>query len=334
MRLEYAGACYHVINRGNYRHSIFEGEGAAEAFERCLGETCERYGWRIHAFVIMRNHFHLAVETRSPSLSEGMKHLQGTWANRFNRYRGQTGRPFQGRYKALHVEPGHALAQVAHYIHLNPVRAKILPVGQLAEFRWSSFRWLLRKDRPRWLVADTVLAEAGNLMDSAAGWRRYRDYLAVLVELSPREREAKFGRLSEGWAVGTRAFRQELIRDLREQEGELTQAARPGEGEGDRQAFREEIWLERLEAAAGAAGVDLRNLGPRKSAPEKVLLAAVMKATSDVSNRWLSERLQMGTPASASQFVRRFHLDGGCDNMRYRRAMEQTRGAPAQPAPP
>jgi len=126
LRLEYAGACYHVINRGNYRRDLFAGKGAAESFQRCLFEAAARFGWRLHAFVIMRNHFHLAIETPEPNLSEGMQWLQATWAARFNRFHGETGRPFQGRYKALHVEPGHALAQVAHYIHLNPVRAKIV----------------------------------------------------------------------------------------------------------------------------------------------------------------------------------------------------------------
>ena len=109
-------------------------KGAAEAFERCLFEACAKCGWRLHAFVIMRNHFHLALETPEPNLSVGMKWLQGTWAARFNRYRGEVGRPFQGRFKALHVEPAHALAQVAHYIHLNPVRAKVVEADRLAEF--------------------------------------------------------------------------------------------------------------------------------------------------------------------------------------------------------
>jgi len=123
-RLEYPGACYHVINRGNYRRDVFGGEGAAAAFERVLFEACERFGWRLHAYVVMRNHFHLALETPDPNLSMGMKWLQGTWVSRYNRLRGLIGRPFQGRFKALHVQPGHSLAQVAHYIHLNPVRAR------------------------------------------------------------------------------------------------------------------------------------------------------------------------------------------------------------------
>jgi REP element-mobilizing transposase RayT len=103
LRLEFPDACYHVINRGNYRRDLFAGKGSAEAFERTLFEACARFGWRLHAFIIMRNHFHLAVETPEPNLSDGMKWLQGTWAMRFNRFRGEVGRPFQGRYKAIHV---------------------------------------------------------------------------------------------------------------------------------------------------------------------------------------------------------------------------------------
>jgi len=63
LRVEFAGACYHVINRGNYRRDLFAPKGAAESFEKCLFEAARSFGWRIHAFVIMRNHFHLAVET-------------------------------------------------------------------------------------------------------------------------------------------------------------------------------------------------------------------------------------------------------------------------------
>lgn len=88
--------------------------------------------------MVICNHYHLALETPEPNLSDGMQWLQGTWAARFNRFRGEVGRPFQGRAKAPHVEPGHALVQVAHYIHLNPVRAKAVTAEKLLEISWSS----------------------------------------------------------------------------------------------------------------------------------------------------------------------------------------------------
>ncbi len=89
LRLEFAGACYHVINRGNYRRTLFAESGAGESFELTLEATAVRFRWRVHAYAIMRNHFHLAVELTEPNLSEGMRWLQGTWVRRYNRYRKQ-----------------------------------------------------------------------------------------------------------------------------------------------------------------------------------------------------------------------------------------------------
>lgn len=308
LRLEFPGACYHVINRGNYRRNVFAPKGAAEAFVRCLSETAERYCWRVHAFVVMRNHFHLAVETPEPNLSQGMKWLQGTWAMRLNRYWGEMGRPFQGRYKALHVEPGDAFVQVCHYIHLNPVRARVLSVGQVFEYPQSSLAWFLRKDRPKWLVAATVLVGSGGLVDSPTGWRKYREYLEFLAEEDLKLRDERFGRMSRGWMLGSQDFKRVLQQDLVGQGAELEKLQLLGIGPVSE--VREEQWERKLQRAAKNLQIDLQQLPRNKSAPDKVRLAALMKAGTAVSNRWLAERLLMGQPASVSQFVRRFRLQG------------------------
>ena len=78
LRIQFEGAIYHVINRGNYRQDVFGSVGAAQAFETTLAETCELFDWQVHAYVIMRNHFHLAVETARANLTEGMHWLTGT----------------------------------------------------------------------------------------------------------------------------------------------------------------------------------------------------------------------------------------------------------------
>lgn len=85
-RIEYAGAIYHVISRGNYRKDLFTQGKNGVAFEESLFEAVERCGWKLYAYVIMSNHYHLAVETPSPNLVAGMKWLQGTFATRFNRW--------------------------------------------------------------------------------------------------------------------------------------------------------------------------------------------------------------------------------------------------------
>lgn len=186
VRLEYPGAIYHVINRGNYRSWIFREEGAKRAFQSCLFEACGRSGWVVHAYVVMGNHFHLPVETPQGNLVSGMQWLQSTFANRFNKLRGERGHLFQGRYKALLVEEGDALAQVCHYIHLNPVRAGLVTAAALGEYRYSSYWYLPQpKERPAFLDFAAVLSGAGGLPDSSAGWQSYHRYLSWQAEEGP-----------------------------------------------------------------------------------------------------------------------------------------------------
>jgi len=311
LRIEFAGACYHVINRGNYRRSLFAERGAAAAFERTLDEAARRFGWRIHAYEVMRNHFHLATETPEPNLSEGMKWLQGTWVRRYNGFRRLVGRPFQGRFRGILVEPGEAFGQVCHYIHLNAVRAGVVPAERVLEYPWSSLPKFSRRGRPSWLAPETVLRQAGGLADTAAGWRKYRDYLVWLATDDAARRDLAAARLSRGWWIGSEAFRQAMRQEAL-QRGMAIDLERFGGLEPEAvEAERQAVWEEQLAGLAQAARVDLQRLPARKSAPEKVLLAAALKRTSSVSNRWLADRLGMGQPASASQFVRRGELDPG-----------------------
>ena len=82
-RVEYAGAVYHVMCRGNRQESVFRDSHDNEVFLDTLGESCVRCGWRVHAFCLMGNHYHLLLETPEPNLVTGMQWLQGTYAKRF-----------------------------------------------------------------------------------------------------------------------------------------------------------------------------------------------------------------------------------------------------------
>ena len=106
-RLEFAGAIYHVISRGNCRKELFD-EGSAKLFEKTLFEVCRKCEWFLHAYVIMNNHYYLAVETPEGNLVEGMRWLQGTFGIRFNALRDERGHVFQSRYKSLVIEGGEA----------------------------------------------------------------------------------------------------------------------------------------------------------------------------------------------------------------------------------
>lgn len=299
LRLEFPGACYHVINRGNYRSDIFRTEGAKKAFERCLFEACAKSGWLLHAFVLMRNHYHLAVETPLGNLVLGMQWLQATFANRFNRFRREQGHLFQGRYKALLVEEGEPLGLVGHYIHLNPVRAGILPVERLEEYRYSSYWYLRRpKSRPVWMRPDLVLAQAGGLSDTAAGWASYRDYLAWQAAEGPAGRSKAYVSLSKGWALGSTGFKADLIRDHA-----VAALARAWEDRGASE-IREQAWEELCRLALQALGRNETELAiGARSARWKVALAMFLKERTQASNPWLARRLYFGRAQYVSRLV-------------------------------
>src|ERR1700684_3899099 len=128
LRMEYEGAIYHVMNRGNRREDIFRDEADRKRFLETLGEACGKTQWQIHAYCLMRNHFHLVVETPQANLVAGMQWFLGTYTARFNRRHKLFGHLFSGRYKSLIVDGsgGGYLKTVCDYVHLNPVRAKLL----------------------------------------------------------------------------------------------------------------------------------------------------------------------------------------------------------------
>ncbi len=297
LRLEFPGAIYHVLNRGNYRTFVFKSAGAKQAFEDCLFAACERSGWRLHAYVIMGNHYHLAVETPQGNLVAGMQWLQSTFANRFNKLRGEHGHLFQGRYKSLLVEEGEALGMLCHYLHLNPVRAGLMPAIRLGAYRYSSYWYLDQpKLRPACLHPETALIEAGALADSPSGWRAYADYLAWQAEAGPAGKSKAYVSMSKGWALGGKGFKQALLQD------QIVAAdTRAWESEGVREV-RSAQWqavLDRLRQHLPAKETQ----DQRKSAAWKVKLAAQMKSSTDASNGWLADQLGMGSAVYLSKHV-------------------------------
>jgi len=302
LRLEFPGACYHVINRGNYRRDVFETDGAKAAFVACLFAACVRSNWLLHAFVVMRNHFHLAVTTPQGNLSVGMHWLLSTFGNRFNRFRNERGHLFQGRFKSILVEEQDALAQVCHYIHLNPVRAGILPVSRLREYRHGSYPLLWQpRMRPRFLQLHDALAGAGELPDSLPGWRCYERYLDWQDREGPAGRSEAYVNLSRGWALGGADFKSNLLRDHA-----VAAEARAWEAVGVRE-IRELRWHAALAKALAIAGKGPDEIiSSPKSATWKLAIALCLKRHTQASNGWLSRHLNLGHAACCSSYLARF----------------------------
>ena len=286
-----------MINRGNYRQPVFGSVGAAQAFETALWETVKRYGWRVHGYVLMTNHYHLALETPQPNLVMGMHRLQSAFSTRFNRFRSERGHLFQGRYQALPVEDATALSAVVDYIHLNPLRAGIVEVGQLTGFRWSSLRRFVRGDRPEGLTGDLVMTRWG-LADDKAGWTTYLSRLQELATDEAEQAKLGFGEMCKGWAIGTEGWRRAVAKSLNER-------SLVGLVQAEARAMREDGWHAVLEDGlreTTKTRADLGVLNPRqRDEPWRFQLALKLRE-SGASHGWIAQVL--GYPSANSLRVR------------------------------
>ncbi len=173
VRVEYPGAMYHVMSRGDRREDIFLDDVDRQDFLKTLAEVCQKTGFQVHAYCLMRNHYHLVVETPNANLVAGMAWLQSTYTIRLNHRHKLFGHVFSGRYKAQLVEgSGNGYLRTAcDYVHLNPVRAGMLKAEErLLAYPWSSLAWYLAapEHRPGWIRVDRLLGEHGLAEDTAA----------------------------------------------------------------------------------------------------------------------------------------------------------------------
>jgi len=136
LRVEFEGAMYHVIQRGNNREFIFAQPESREYLIKLMKNTVDADGVEIFAYVVMSNHYHIALRTGDVSISKVMHKLNSGFSRYYNRSQGRTGHVFEGRYKSIPIENEHYLLAVTRYIHRNPVRAEIC--ASAADYEWSS----------------------------------------------------------------------------------------------------------------------------------------------------------------------------------------------------
>jgi REP element-mobilizing transposase RayT len=157
LRLEFAGALYHITSRGDRSEPIFEDDEDRQQFLLLLEEVCDIYNWVCHAYCQMSNHYHLLIETPDANLSKGMRQFNGVYTQNFNRKHKRVGHVFQGRYKAILVEKQSYLLELARYIVLNPVRVQM--VRSACDWPWSSYRATAGQvSAPACLQTDWILA--------------------------------------------------------------------------------------------------------------------------------------------------------------------------------
>ncbi len=292
LRIEYEGAIYHAMNRGDRREAIFLDDQDRQTFLKTLGEACGKANWQIHCYCLMENHFHLVMETPSPTLVMGMKWMLGTYTQRFNARHRMRGHLFAGRYKALHVDEsaGFYLRVVCDYVHLNPIRAGLVPPDlPVAAFPWSSYPAYLSapRKRPPWLRVDRLLGEHGIQRDDARGRREFsRRMEEQRIEGDENDLHP---RIRRGWQLGAEDF----IDRLRDRMA-------PAVPDRHEPAQVRESMMSRAQAIIAGelarARIDRSELANLpKGAPIKILLARQLRQSTTLTLKDIAKLLHAGT---------------------------------------
>jgi putative transposase len=200
LRIVFPGAFYHVTSRGNEGRAVFKSRRDREKFAEYLESASERYQAIIHAYCLMDNHYHLLVETPLGNLPQIMHHINGAYTTYFNIKRKRAGHLFQGRYKAILVAIDEYAKALSRYIHLNPVRAKLVEIPE--KYEWSSYKFYIGKQKPpKWLYRDFILSYFGNNISNAQ--RGYQSFVKALTDV---HNESLFKEVVSSTLLGSAEF--------------------------------------------------------------------------------------------------------------------------------
>jgi REP element-mobilizing transposase RayT len=173
LRIVYANAWYHILNRGRRGEPIFTSNRDYIGFIELLKDTCEMWKLRVAAYCLMPNHYHLLVQTPNANISRCMRHIDGVYTQRFNRNHQSDGQLFRGRYKSILIDADHYLLQLVRYIHRNPLKAGL--IDDMDRYVWSSHRGYLSKaEKWSWLYKDFVFSMLSkNKNDRLKNYRQF-----------------------------------------------------------------------------------------------------------------------------------------------------------------
>ena len=311
LRIEYEGAFYHITARGNERKRIFFGKGDYDKFKEYLLEAQDKYGYRLHCYVLMGNHYHLVIETPNGNMNKVLHYINGSYANYINRKRNRSGHLLQGRYKGILVDRDAYLLELSRYLHLNPVRAKI--VERPEDYRQSSYRSYVKTQKEAIVTTDLILGMVSE--DGKTGRRAYREYVEKGVDEGGRNPlEDVYG----GVILGSRGFIKQAL-------GTLKEAALDQEEIARRRELRKFEIEEVIEAVCSyfkvptdrlaEGGKDLRDMA-----------IYLLKRHTFVLNRQIGELFEGLTYSGVSKANQRFSMRMSGDRA-LRKAVEKITGS-------
>lgn len=205
LRLEAENTFYHLTNRGDGRKKIYASEYDNEKFLEYVLQAKKRFKFRLYAYVLMCNHYHLFVETLLPNLSKIMHFINSSYTTYYNTKRNKSGHLFQGRYKSVVVDTDSYFLELTRYIHLNPVKAGIVKLPE--EYKWSSYKAYLGKAEDKYIDREAI-KERTDLWG-----RRYEDFVMTAID----QKEDLFKDIYGGVLLGNTAFIKEKLKEMKGQ---------------------------------------------------------------------------------------------------------------------
>jgi putative transposase len=204
LRIEYEGALYHVTGRGNEQRKIFFSRRDYEKFKEYIAEALEKYGFILHGYVLMTNHYHLIIETPEKNLSKIMHYLNSSYTTYMNIKRKRSGHLLQGRFKSIVVDKDCYLLELSRYLHLNPVRANM--VQKPGDYPYSSYGSYTTAAGDKLVTTTTILNMIASKPDAAR--EKYRSF----VESTLNEGiESPFKKVYGGIILGSVNFIKEVL---------------------------------------------------------------------------------------------------------------------------
>ncbi len=203
-RLQGENCCYHITSRGDDRKKIFVSDYDYQQFLKYLLNAKAKYNFYLYAYVLMNNHYHLLLETTQPNLSKIMHYVNSSYTTYYNLKCHKSGHVFQGRYKSILVDKDNYLLELTRYIHLNPVRAKIVPKPE--DFKYSSYQGYLKKDGDGYIDKKQI-REAISI-----GTEQYRQYAAEGIG----NKDTPLKGIYAGFILGEPSFIKEKLKILKE----------------------------------------------------------------------------------------------------------------------
>jgi REP element-mobilizing transposase RayT len=207
LRIEYENAFYHVIQRGIERRAIYRTDSDKEKFLKCIEESYEKYGSICHSYCLMDNHYHLIVQTPQANLKKIMHYINTSYVVYYNKKHRRVGPLYQGRYRSILIEAEEYLNYLSKYIHLNPVRAKIVKSPE--EYKWTSYEEYVGKGRKkRWLETNAILGNFGRFIKESK--KEYKEFVLDGIGKEEEIRKYMKDNTHKGIVLGSIDFFQKI----------------------------------------------------------------------------------------------------------------------------